>query len=220
MRQSFLLLAAVAFLAPTLTRAQAPVAPVAGGTRSPWTVGARTGYSIPLGSGDASEKMSDLVSGQIPLQLEVNYRLQQAPQVTIGGYFSYGFGGVAGATKDLCDFYGQSCSSSSLRFGAQLAYDVAPLGAPTKPWVGVGLGYEQIKLKGAQDITIRGTEFLNFQAGHDWRVGATGEIGPFVSFALGQYSEMAVGGQSGTLADKKMHEWFTIGVRGTLGFAQ
>jgi hypothetical protein len=206
MKKTFSFLAVLAVLIPAAAQAQ-------------WSLGARTGYAIPLGDADGTAKMSDTVSGQIPLQLDIGYRLANT-QLTLGGYFSYGFGSVAGTTQDLCDLNNVSCSSSSLRVGVQMLYALATPQEPTQPWIGLGLGYDSITVSGVNDVTISGTEFLNFQGGMDWKVGATGSLGAFASFSLGQYSDISGSGFSGTLADKKMHQWLTVGLRGSFGLGQ
>ncbi len=203
MRKMCSVLLALFVLAPAAARAQL-------------SVGARTGYAIPLGDADGSAAMSDVVSGQIPLHLDVDYRWNQ---LSAGGYLSYGFGDVAGATKDLCNAFGASCSSSTLRIGAQLAwrFDPQPPAGVVGSWVGLGLGYDAVTLKLAStDVTMSGTELI-FQGGYDWQIGQSGSLGAFASFSLGQYSEIS-GPVSGTISDKKMHEWLTLGIRGSFGF--
>src|SRR5512138_1739359 len=83
-------------------------------------VGVRSGYSWGLGDLDASTSLRDAVGFQIPVQLDVGLRL--LPEISIGGYVSYGFSRPTGATKDQCDSFGLSCSASALRFGGQLLW--------------------------------------------------------------------------------------------------
>jgi hypothetical protein len=205
MKRMWMLAAALAVVVPAAAQAQ-------------WSVGARTGLAIPLGDADGTAAMSDITGGQIPLQLDVNYRLQNS-QLSVGGYASYGFGSVSGATKDLCTIAGVSCSTSSLRIGAQLLYSFADAKQPGEPWIGTGLGYDSLKADlGVGSVTTSGFELVLLQGGYDWRFGQ-GAIGAFASFSLGEYSDItASNGASGTISDKKMHQWFTIGVRGSFGF--
>lgn len=205
MRKTFMYVVALAVLVPAAAQAQ-------------WSVGARTGYAVALGDADGTAQMTDITAGQVPIQLDINYRLQNSP-LSVGGYASYGFGSVSGQTKDLCDFAGASCSTSSLRVGAQLLYSFADSKQPGEPWVGVGLGYDSLKADlGGGTVTTSGFELTLLQGGYDWRFGQ-GAIGAFASFSLGQYSDVsASNGASGTISDKKMHEWFTIGFRGSFGF--
>lgn len=204
MRKSLAFLVALFVIVPAAAQAQ-------------WNIGARLGYALPMGDVDGSLQMSDMVSGQVTPQLDVDYVMNQ---LSVGGYFSYGFGDVTGMTKDLCALTGTSCSTNSLRVGAQLAwrFDPQPPGGVAGPWFGLGLGYESVTLSGASDVTFSGTEFLILQGGHDWPVSPNAALGVFASYSLGQYSDVSGGGVSGTLSDKKMHEWFTFGVRGMFGF--
>ncbi|HEY6097870.1 MAG TPA: hypothetical protein VIW03_00475, partial [Anaeromyxobacter sp.] len=72
MKKACLMLFALSLLVPAAARAQ-------------WSVGARTGYAIAMGDADGTLKMSDMTSGQIPLQLDIGYRLQNTA-LTLGGY--------------------------------------------------------------------------------------------------------------------------------------
>ena len=206
MKKFGLVIVALAVLVPAAAKAQ-------------WTVGARTGYSKAAGDigGDSTGTfaMSDFTSGQVPIQLDVGYRLQNTA-LTVGGYVSYGFGSVSGNLKTACDTFGQSCSSSSFRLGGQLLYSFGDAKQPADPWVGVGMGYDGLTLSGANDVTFSGAEFL-VQGGVDWRLAPQFNLGAFASFSLGQYSSVS-GSGAGTIPDKKMHEWLTIGLRGTFGF--
>jgi hypothetical protein len=205
MRRFCLSVAALAMLVPAAAQAQ-------------FTVGARTGYAIAMGDAGGTLKMTDMVSGQIPLQLDIGYRIQDTA-LTVGGYVSYGFGALASTAKTQCDLDGASCSASALRLGAQLLYSFADPKQQGEPWVGVGLGYDKLTLKesGFADTSLSGFEFLILQGGYDWKFG-TGSLGAFASFSLAQYSDIEVAGLSGTIPDKKVHEWLTLGIRGAFGF--
>jgi outer membrane protein with beta-barrel domain len=205
MRRSCSFLLALAVLVPAAAQAQ-------------WTIGARTGYAIPLGDADGSAAMSDITTGQIPLQLDIGYRLPNTA-LTLGGYVSYGFGSAAGLTKDACDFAGESCSTSTFRIGAQLLYSLAQPNQTTLPWIGVGLGYDSLKLSASGgDVTTSGIEFI-LQGGLDWRLSPQFTLGGFASLSFGQYNDISDStGTSGSITDKRTHEWLTIGIRGAFGF--
>jgi hypothetical protein len=52
----------------------------------------------------------------------------------------------------------------------------------------------------------------------DFRLSRVFGLGPFVGFPLGQYSRYHIEGitnvtQEGDIAEKALHEWFTIGLR-------
>jgi len=190
---------------------------VPGAARAQLNVGARTGYSFALGDADGTAAMTDITSGQLPLHLDIGYR-PSGTGITIGGYLTYGFGSTSGLTKDTCAANGVSCSTNSLHVGAQLLYDLGRPHDPTVPWLGFGLGYDALTFKAAagtssSEVTMSGVEFI-FQGGYDWRVGA-GAIGGFASFSLARYTDLSGGGQSGALADTRLHEWLTLGLRGS-----
>lgn len=203
MRRFCLSVVALAVLVPAAAQAQ-------------WSIGPRVGYALAMGDVDGSMKMSDLTSGQVPIQLDLGYRIQDTA-LTIGGYLSYGFGSVAGITKDQCDLVGVSCSTSSLRLGAQMLYSFGDAKQQMDPWIGLGLGYDSLTFKAVSDATLSGAEFL-LQGGVDWKLSPQFNLGGFASYSLAQYSSVSGNGGSGTLTDKKMHEWFTIGIRGSFGF--
>ncbi len=203
----------------------AAAAVLAGPARSEaqFGIGARIGYAF--GAGDVgggsggSLKMSDWISGQIPLQVDVMFHV--IPGLSVGPYFSYGFGRVGGDLKNqVCDMSGVDCSSSIMRVGAQATYTLPP---PLPIWVGAGIGYEWSKLTAegggeSGDIKFHGMELLNLQAGLDFMASPAFRVGPFVMMSLGRYSTMestgVLAGVATSIPDKKMHEWFEIGVRG------
>jgi hypothetical protein len=134
------------------------------------------------------------------------------------------------------------CNFHGLRFGAQVHYHLAPERS-LDPWIGAGIGYEwltssvsssgSIVPNGAPgpaslSTTVHGFEFVNLQGGLDfkpWERSNFG-VGPFVSFSLGEYDSgsIACGGtacnvvpssRSSDVREKGIHEWLTLGVRGT-----
>ncbi len=191
-------------------------------------IGGRLGYAIPMGKtqDDPDADVSDTLSGMIPLQLDIGYRV--IPALMVGGYAQYGFGIVGGRLGDLCDASSADCGAHDVRLGVQLQYHLSP-SEQIDPWLGAGIGYEWLTYTtsgGGTDVstTGHGFEFLMLQGGVDFPVGDGYGIGPFVSFSLGQfgsYSQSCDGqclgfsGQSGDIDKKALHEWLTLGVRGT-----
>lgn len=206
----------VALLAASTAQAQAPSA-------SGFSLGARVGYGIPLGDADGGDPfsgtppaaMTDLVSGMIPLQLDVTYRFN--PNWQLGLYFQYG---IAFAASNFCPT-GASCSGSNVRFGAEAMYTFASQGF--SPWVGLGLGFEWQNLTASAagisvDFQVSGFEYLNIQLGGDWKLSPTFKMGPFVSFSLGSYDNVSAAGLSGSIANTTTHEWLQLGLKGTFDF--
>lgn len=205
-----------------LLLAAAAVAVLAGPVRSEAQVGigARIGYAFGVGDvgGDPSGtlKMSDWISGQIPLQLDVMFHV--IPGLSVGPYVSYGFGRVGGELKNqVCDMTGVDCSSSDVRLGVQATYTLPP---PLPFWVGAGIGYEWSKLTAegggeSIDVKFRGWEVLNLQGGLDFLASPLLRVGPFMMLSLGRYDHGSASGfGGGSIETKKMHEWIEIGVRG------
>jgi hypothetical protein len=198
----------------TTTAAAAPAAaPAAGGGGGTGVeLGLRVGYGIPLGDAVKNVKMSDAgYKGKIPIRLDAGYRV--TPNIMVGVYFAYG---IIMIDKDkACG--GADCSAHSLDFGVQAAYHIMP-DQSMDPWVGLGIGLEQISGSvSSVDFGIKGLTFAEIQAGLDFKAGGNLMVGPFLGFALGQYSTVTAAGNSADITDKGMHEWLTIGVRGAYG---
>lgn len=207
---------AVVLFASGTAQAQAPAA-------SGFSLGARLGYGIPLGSADGgdpaagipSTSLSDVFSGQVPLQLDAMYRLDK--NWSLGLYLQYGFAFVASATCPS----GISCSAHDIRFGGQVQYRFDAQGF--MPWVGVGIGGEWGTITGSSggvsaDIDISGFEFANLQVGGDWLVSPMFRAGPFLQMTFAQYDSYKALGQTITLPNKTLHEWLQLGVKGTFDF--
>jgi opacity protein-like surface antigen len=183
-------------------------------------LGLRVGYGLPLGDAVKDGKLSDGFSGQVPIWLDVGYRINK--NIYAGVYFAYGF---AFLNKDKACPGGADCSASDMRFGVNAHYHIMPDQA-FDPWVGIGIGYEIAGLKasaGGQEFkaTYSGLEFVNLQVGGDYKVSPQLAVGPFVALSIAQYSsyktDPELPGADSTIKDKAIHEWLTIGVKGTFG---
>jgi hypothetical protein len=196
---------------------------------SGFEAGLRVGYGLPFGELRADSDLNDGISGQIPLWLDVGYRLN--PALFLGGYVQYGFGFVGGAIDESCDDTdGVDCSATDIRLGLQLHYHIAPR-STANPWLGLGVGYEWMSLgveAGGDEavFTSSGFEFINLQAGLDFGLADHLFAGPFISLSLGQYDEVSVDcdgaicstlGRAGDaeIEDTATHGWFVLGVRAT-----
>jgi len=188
----------------------------------------RTGFSLPFGkvnsetpgTTDDGTKMSDFVTGQVPLFIELGGK--PIKQLFIGGYMGVAFGGAAGDSSDACDFVNADCIGISTRIGVEVQYHILP-DQDLNPWVGYGLGLESASLavtKGDQDgnISYAGFEFVRLSAGLDFRVSRIFGVGPYADFSLGQYYSYRVDApefedRDGDLDEKALHEWLTVGAR-------
>lgn len=191
-------------------------------------LGGRLAYGIPMGrlEDDDDADLADAISGQVPLGLDLGYRV--TPQLSVGAFFTYGFGFVGDDLEDLCEFADADCSARDIRVGAQVAYHLQP-GQSVDPWLGAGFGYEWLTFNlSANDtdtsVTGHGFEFVNLQAGLDFPAGTGAGIGPYLGFALGQYGRTSSScdgdcgmttDESDEIEDKAMHQWLFLGVRGT-----
>jgi opacity protein-like surface antigen len=180
-------------------------------------LGARLGYSLPAGSTMGNESLSDGFSGQLPVQMDVGYRIN--PHFYVGAYGQLGYA----FPKGDCSVPGVSCSGLGTRLGINAQYHVLP-DAKFDPWIGVGTGYEWLtaKMSGGNQTasaTAHGFELVNLQIGGDYRVSKQFAIGPFASLSLGQFSKQStsINGQdlSGDIQNTALHEWITLGVKGT-----
>jgi hypothetical protein len=202
--------------------------PVAHAEDTGFEVGLRLGYGIPLGNTSGNEKLSDGIGGQVPIIIDLGYRV--IPNLFVGLYGQYGFSWVGGNVSDACDMSSEiSCSAHDIRLGVEAQFHFLPR-QKLDPWVGLGVGYEWmgISVEGGGvkvSMTPHGFEFVNLQAGLDILVAEHFYLGPFLSLSIAQYSDMSVDcsagsvlcnqfGAGGTIQDKALHEWLMLGVRG------
>ena len=213
------------------------VSPASADNDSGLALGLRVGYGIPMGeTGSVTGKAStpvdvhDVVSGMVPLSFDVGYRF--TPALYAGAFFQYGFAFVNDQLDAACN-QGVSCSAHDIAFGADLRYHAQPQGI-FDPWLGAGFGYEVLTVNESGTDTsfgrslpverswqAKGFQFLILEAGADFKATPDLAVGPFVNFALGQYSrwsnQQTIAGtsddQSGDL-NGAAHEWLTLGLRG------
>lgn len=211
------LLGAVAFSSSSF--AQAPlVEPVlAPKGHTGFQLALRPGFAIPLGDGVQGAAMSDSVSPQVPLFIDIGGKV--IPEVFIGGYFGFGVGTAAGGAKDLCEANGGGCLVARLNFGIQVQAHMMPR-SQVDPWVGYGFGYETLGMGESSNGLIKsagyaGLEFGRLMAGVDFRLSRVFGVGPFADFSVVQYSTASIDGNSFDLASdrKTAHMWLTIGAR-------
>jgi hypothetical protein len=91
---------------------------------------------------------------------------------------------------------------------------------PFTPWAALNVGYERaaVSLSGGAsgDTSASGYE-IGLTVGGDYKVAPQFAVGPFLGFSAGQYTSVSASGDFGGAPsiDKKLHEWFQVGVRGT-----
>jgi hypothetical protein len=205
-------------------------------------VGLRLGYAVPMGKTDDDSDMTDSVSGQIPIWLDLGLRL--TPNVMLGLYGQYGFGITGGDLGDLCDQQETAasavgvdfgCSVTDVRFGVQAHYHFQPKGE-IDPWIGMGFGYEWLTFgisaegngqSASLSSTGKGFELVNLQLGLDVLAAPSFGVGPFFAFTVGQYDSYSndcsgsincatFGAADGDIDNKALHQWLYFGVRGVV----
>ena len=193
-------------------------------------LGVRTGYAFSAGhigappNGNDAD-LGDFISAQVPLWLDVGYRLNS--NLYLGAYFQYGFGVVNDDRQSTCRNANVDCSASDIRLGVMGRYALGALGQAT-PWLGLGLGYEWTRFSLHESVlgtntdgTSSGFEIANLQFGLDFPLSSRVVIAPFLSVSLGQYQSRSTKTVAGALTtdvdqdyDKKsLHEWILIGAR-------
>lgn len=171
-------------------------------------VGIRAAWAMPSGGLTNSESVGDSIDYQIPIWLEAGYHFNK--NFYAGLYFQWAplFAG------NNC-LAGADCSSSGLRFGAEILYHIIGEGL-VQPWVGLGGGYEILNVTRAAgaDRTFKGLELLNVQAGIDLGLSSHFTVGPYASYQLfGKYSSFSSNGVSNDITDSTGHSWLQVGLK-------
>ena len=217
-----LVAASLAFLAPSAPRAE-------GSFASRFTVSLRAGYALPAGSSHADpssgedEALSDAFGSQIPLQIEVAYRLTE--RFAAGAYASYGFDQVGRAVRAACSGVPATCSAATARVGVQAFYLPGEVLPRLSPWFALGAGWEwsEYSRPGALVVTFGGPEIASVQAGADWRAARWLSLGPYLQGAVGRFLSVEqsapppYGSQAVDVAHR-LHGWLGLGLRGTIHF--
>jgi len=139
------------------------------------------------------------------------------PHVMLGFHVQYGI--IVDKTGDTACPSGVSCSDRDIELGIEGQYHFAP-SRPLDAWLGLGLGYElereTLTVAGqSQDYSLEGPQYLKLQGGADFRVSGVMTVGPFLSFSLAEYTKATNNGQSSDIPSAALHEWLTLGVKGT-----
>jgi hypothetical protein len=180
-------------------------------------IGARLGVALPMGnfvadgSATSSTSLGDVFAVKIPILIEAGYDV--TPHVMLGFHLQYGI--IVDKTGNTACPSGFSCSDHDVEIGIEGQYHFAP-SRPLDAWLGLGLGYElereTLTLAGqSQDYSLDGPQFLKLQGGADVRVGRVMTVGPFISFSLSEYTKDT----GNDIAAPALHEWLSLGVKGT-----
>jgi hypothetical protein len=195
----------------------------------------RTGYGVPAGraTGDPRGALSDRFTGIVPIVFGLGYRIHR--RASVGVFFQSGpsfVNGEPGAWTEQCSHYEYSCSSSVLRWGAGARIHLMP-DQRVDPWLGAGMGYEKMSLDGyfydgmggrtESHWTASGLEFVNLDAGADFRMLSAFAIGAYVTVTVAHYShqtqfypiagQRSPGGGRTDVSGDAIHEWIMFGLR-------
>jgi hypothetical protein len=202
--------------------------------------GVRTGYGVPIGriTRDAPADVSDYISGQIPLGVNLGARVDG--HVALGLYYSYGFGFLGGHLRETCDLLEASpsgatvevsCYARSHRLGLQVGYHFTPR-RTFDPWIAAGIGHEfldvtlsSVSASGSATSTLDadGMELINVHAGLDYRLGEHFRVGPFLGLTMTTYGSFTrachgacgiAGSSGGDVGHGASHAWLFFGLRG------
>lgn len=184
--------------------------------------GASLGYAFPMGEAEKDVDMSDGISGAIPIELSARYAV--IPNLDLGLYGGYAFGLVGGDFKDACDAADADCAARVWRLGLLGEYGFGDMGGFV-PFVGASFGWEWA----SQTLEVSSYEYkagssgweAGLKGGADMKLGEKAKVGAFIGLSFGTYGKWWVDDDGtetdGDIEDTAMHEWLTIGVRGTFG---
>jgi hypothetical protein len=168
------------------------------------------------------------VSGEIPLWVDVGYRL--TPHVYAGAYFHYDVAVPNNGTLCGGEVYGyplgnlSDCSGSDVVFGVEARYHLSPT-RRVDPWLGAGLGYEIFSFhetfyvaNEAAPLSLGVSGVLaHLEMGADYKVTSGLGIGPFAVLGLGMFTSCSFDWDNTTgcsLPNPGLHELLTFGLRG------
>ncbi|MFZ5889498.1 MAG: hypothetical protein ACOY0T_00365 [Myxococcota bacterium] len=198
--------------------------------RTGFQMALRTGFSFPMGdaTGIASDTLGRRYAWQVPVAIDLGAKITRS--IFIGTYFQLGFGAEGSDTEvtALCDDNDSdlsndvSCSVLTARLGLLANYQFAP-DRTVNPWLGYGIGFESATQSlndrehgYSESNTASGFTYAQLAGGIDFR-GAVGG-GPYVELALGEFtrnrtSQYGRTASSGSIDDRALHAWLTLGVR-------
>jgi hypothetical protein len=184
-------------------------------------IGVRVAYADALGSVDSHQDLHALQRTAIPFWFDLGWRFN--PKWFLGVFYQY----MPTIPPAHClgdTVNGEpTCDGNDQRFGIELAYHILPHKL-VDPWIGLGVGYEFMRLNSAngtggdsQSFLANGMQIFDVQVGADLRFVPRIPFGPFLDMSLGQYfkeSSLDANGNSTALNfSPALHEWFSLGVK-------
>ncbi|MES1209864.1 MAG: serine protease [Pseudomonadota bacterium] len=174
-----------------------PTSPDTG--RQRFELGFGVGYGLPFGNADGGDDgdLGHFTRGSLPIVLHAGFR--PTSQMLAGAVIQY---------AKLLDNRTEcpNCHGSTFRVGIVGRYRPA-LNARMKPWVGIGLGYDQMSSAG---IVWRGFEIMRLELGADVAFSPSVSVGPFVSASVSYYDKT---GPTGEGVPSDFPVWLSMGLR-------
>ena len=208
-------------------------APAVGGHK--FEIGMRLGVALPMGSfnGDGTTSsgetyvnipMSDFIAVKIPVLFEAGYEI--TPHILLGLHAQYGF--ISDKSSEKACPSGFTCSDHDVEIGLDAQFHFAGFGMPLDPWLGLGVGYEfesySTTSSGFNSFSdegkYKGPQYLKLQGGADFSVANFFTVGPFLSFSVAEYTSTTDNGVTQDIPFTAMHEWLSLGVKGTFRVGQ
>lgn len=173
----------------------------------------------------------------VPLQLDVGYRFVR--RVYLEGFVGGGLGLPGSYLDNACRANtGETCVPMWFRAGVGVQYNFAP-NETLSPWIGYAIGREWLraaqsgdsKLPGdpalahTQPSSIRATysgwQYAIVDVGVDVRWASHRYVGPYASFAFGEYDQARLSRTSGSSSESTAlvgakHAWVMLGFRAAL----
>jgi hypothetical protein len=171
-------------------------------------VSLRVGYGIPFGDRVPDQPLRDLVTFEIPIRLQLDYRFTRRLRAGL-------FLGSVAASRCAA---GSGCGASTIRVGIEGQVHLLP-DAIVDPWLGVGVAAEVLQADAfvpgeasSSNLTWSGWEAPTVGAGFDVAFTRSFALGPWAELAAGQYTR----GPHGSLPSRAWHAWLQVGVKASL----
>jgi hypothetical protein len=164
---------------------------------------------------------SRIFDPQFDLGMELGLRLN--PFFGVGVYLDLGFGDPGSEVRNYCNTFALSCSSEILRTGVLLRHTFSPA-AHTTPWLALGTGYAQGKVRSygnaytssSDVLTYSGWEMVRLMGGFDVRTSQTFGVGFYAGLSLTRYTRFDNATSSIALPSTSIHPTYEAGIRFTL----
>ncbi len=212
----------------------APTVETRGDMKRGLEIGARVGAGLGIGpvlrSARTGENVQLTDNGNIvvPVFVDIGYRITK--YVYIGGFGEGAWIDPKTGGQSFCPDAADDCSAWHYSLGGQARFHWMP-DAKFDPSIGIGVGYQWLHDRVKQgpvesNRTFRGLEWVTLTFNGDYTVAPGFVLGPYVTGALGQYSNYSAdvtgagplsGSQSGSVNDigeKRVHVWASLGIRG------